>query len=40
MVDDYQVVVGYKRAVHDFLPERNMSPAIEEIDGVGVYLKV
>lgn len=40
IVDDYHVVEGCKRAVHDFLFERNLSPAIEEIDGVGIYWKV
>jgi hypothetical protein len=40
IVDDYHVVEGCKRAVHDFLSERNLSPILEEIDGVGVYWKV
>ena len=40
IVDDYHVVAGCKRAVHDFLSERNLSPILEEIDGVGVYWKV
>ena len=40
IVDDYHVVAGCKRAVHDFLSERNLSPILEEIDGVGIYWKV
>lgn len=40
IVDDYHVVKGCKRAVHDFLSDRNLNPAIEEIDGVGVYWRV
>lgn len=37
IIDDYHVVAGCNRAVHDFLSERNLSPALVEIDGVGVY---
>ncbi len=40
IIDDYHVVKGCKKAVHDFLSLRNLSPAIQEIDGVGVYWKV
>jgi len=40
IIDDYNVVKGCKNAVHDFLSERNLSPTIVEIDGVGVYWKV
>lgn len=37
IVDDYHVVAGCKKAVHDFLSERKLNPEIEEIDGVGVF---
>ena len=37
IVDDYHVVPGCKRAIHDFLASRNIAPQIREIDGVGVY---
>jgi hypothetical protein len=40
IVDDYHVVEGCKRAIHDFLSQRNLNPVLEEIDGVGVYWKV
>jgi len=40
IIDDYNVVAGCKNAVDDFLSERNLSPTIVEIDGVGVYWKV
>lgn len=40
IVDDYHVVEGCKRAIHDFLSERNLTPVLEEIDGVGIYWKV
>jgi O-methyltransferase len=40
IVDDYHVVAGCKRAVHDFLSERNLSPTLVEIDNVGIYWKV
>ncbi len=40
IVDDYHVVPACKSAIHDFLSKRNLNPAIEEIDGVGVYWKV
>lgn len=36
-VDDYNVVEGRKKAVHDFLLSKQLSPDIQEIDGVGVY---
>lgn len=40
IVDDYHVVEGCKRAVHDFLSEQNLTPTLEEIDGVGVFWRV
>lgn len=39
IVDDYNVVEGCKKAVHDFLSGRSLQPEIHEIDGVGVYWK-
>jgi O-methyltransferase len=39
IVDDYHVVEGCKKAIHDFLSSRNLSPKLIEIDGVGVYWK-
>jgi hypothetical protein len=40
IVDDYHVVSGCKRAVHDFFIGRKLNPTLSEIDGVGVYWKV
>lgn len=40
IVDDYHVVEGCRKAVHDFLNRNNITPEIIEIDGVGVYWKV
>lgn len=37
IVDDYHVVPGCKRAVEDFCASRKITPALVEIDGVGVY---
>ncbi len=37
IVDDYHVVEQTKKAVHDFLGKKGISPQIEEIDGVGVF---
>jgi hypothetical protein len=37
IVDDYHVVPGCKKAIHDFLDAHRLSPEILEIDGVGVY---
>jgi hypothetical protein len=37
IIDDYHVVEGCRRAVHDFLGRRNLAPELIEIDGVGVY---
>jgi hypothetical protein len=37
IVDDYHVVPGCNKAIHDFLTNRRLSPDIREIDGVGVY---
>jgi hypothetical protein len=37
IVDDYHVVPGCRKAIHDFLADRRIAPRIEEIDGVGVY---
>lgn len=39
IVDDYHVVEGCKKAIHDFLSSRNLAPQLIEIDGVGVYWK-
>jgi hypothetical protein len=40
IIDDYHVVEGCRKAVHDFLSRRNLAPVIHEIDGVGVYWRV
>ncbi len=37
IIDDYHVVEGCRRAVHDFLDRRKLTPELIEIDGVGVY---
>lgn len=37
IVDDYHVVEGCRKAIHDFFVARNISPQVVEIDGVGVY---
>jgi O-methyltransferase len=37
IVDDFHVVPGCNKAIHDFLAARNIAPDIREIDGVGVY---
>lgn len=37
IVDDYHVVAGCKKAVHDFISNRSLNVDLEEIDGVGVY---
>ena len=37
IIDDYHVVEGCRRAVHDFLGRRNLAPEFIEIDGVGIY---
>jgi len=39
IIDDYHVVDGCKKAVHDFCDSRNFSPTLIEIDGVGVFWK-
>ena len=39
IVDDYHVVEGCRLAIHDFLAAEDISPALIEIDGVGVYWK-
>jgi O-methyltransferase len=39
IVDDYHVVEGCKKAIHDFLSSRNLASQLIEIDGVGVYWK-
>lgn len=39
IVDDYHVVEGCKQAIHDFLDRRELSPDVQEIDGVGVFWK-
>ncbi len=39
IVDDYHVVEGCKKAIHDFLLKRSLAPQLIEIDGVGVYWK-
>lgn len=40
IVDDYHVVEGCKKAIHDFLDRRGLTPTLLEIDGVGIYWKV
>lgn len=40
IIDDYHAVEGCRKAVHDFLSERNLNPKLVEIDGVGVYWEV
>lgn len=40
IVDDYHVVEGCKKAIHDFLDQRGLAPTLLEIDGVGVYWRV
>ena len=37
IIDDYHVVEGCKKAVHDFLRLEGVNPTIQEIDKVGVY---
>lgn len=37
IVDDFHVVEGCRKAIHDFLVVRNIAPQLVEIDGVGVY---
>ncbi len=37
IVDDYHVVKGCRDAIGDFLADRNISPQLQEIDGVGVF---
>lgn len=37
IVDDYHVVDGCKLAIEDFFSEKDISPTLVEIDGVGVY---
>ncbi|MBN4061456.1 TylF/MycF family methyltransferase [bacterium AH-315-G11] len=37
IVDDYHVVKGCKKAIHDFFNERDIKAKLQEIDGVGVY---
>jgi hypothetical protein len=39
IIDDYHVVAACKKAVHDFCISQNFTPAIQEIDGVGVFWK-
>ncbi len=39
IVDDYHVVPACKKAVHDFCDTAQISPILEEIDGVGVFWK-
>lgn len=40
VVDDYHVVEGCRKAIHDFFEQKNINPALIEIDGVGVYWQV
>jgi O-methyltransferase len=37
VVDDYGILNGCRRAVHDFLDGRSLAPSIEDIDGHGVW---
>jgi O-methyltransferase len=39
VIDDYHVVPAAKKAVHDFLSEREIVAELKEIDGVGVYFR-
>jgi O-methyltransferase len=39
VVDDYGVLAGCRKAVHDFLDERGLSPNIRPIDQAGVWWK-
>jgi len=39
IIDDYHVVLGCRKAVHDFFDKHNIAPELHEIDGVGVYWK-
>lgn len=39
IVDDYHVVEASRIALHDFLSARGETPALQEIDGVGVYFR-
>ena len=39
IVDDFHVVPACQQAVEDFCQRLNISPVLEEIDGVGVYWK-
>ena len=39
IIDDYHVVAPCKQAVEDFCIAKNITPTIQEIDGVGVYWK-
>lgn len=39
IVDDYHVVPACRDAVHDFLSERNETPELREIDGIGVFFR-
>jgi O-methyltransferase len=39
IIDDYEVVPACAAAVLDFFKERNMSPTLQPIDGVGVYFR-
>ncbi len=37
IIDDYHVVSGCKKAVHDFFALKHINPILIEIDGVGIY---
>ncbi len=37
IIDDYHVVEGCKKAVHDFCDKNSITPEIREIDSVGVF---
>jgi hypothetical protein len=39
IVDDYHIVPGCRQAVQDFCTSRSISPALIDIDGMGVYFR-
>ena len=40
IVDDYVMIHGCRKAVHDYLAERNEQPEIKQIDGAGVFWRI
>ncbi len=39
IIDDYGVIEGCRKAVHDFLDSRGLAPELHPIDGIGVYFQ-